>query len=144
MRIYSAAFQTGVITIKTNDKLFKELCTLSQKTYSIDPELYGIYNVKRGLRNADGSGVLVGLTKVGEVHGYVLDEGEKQAVDGVLRYRGINVAKLVEACRREKRFGYEEAAYLLLFGQLPTRKILTNSRNISARCAACRRISPRI
>mgnify|MGYP002774075862 FL=1 len=124
MRIYSAAFQTGVITIKTNDKLFKELCTLSQKTYSIDPELYGIYNVKRGLRNADGSGVLVGLTKVGEVHGYVLDEGEKQAVDGVLRYRGINVAKLVEACQREKRFGYEEAAYLLLFGQLPTRKNL--------------------
>ncbi len=90
-----------------------------RRANQIDPELYSRYNVKRGLRNADGTGVLVGLTTVGNVHGYVLDEGEKQAVDGQLFYRGINVEDLVGACEREHRFGYEEAAYLLLFGMLP-------------------------
>ena len=86
----------------------------------IDPELYAKFNVKRGLRNADGTGVLVGLTTIGNVHGYVMDEGEKQAIDGQLFYRGINVNDLVGACESEHRFGYEETAYLLLFGSLPT------------------------
>ena len=91
----------------------------------VEPELYHTYNVKRGLRNADGSGVLVGLTKVGEVHGYVLDEGEKLPIYGSLRYRGIDVEEIVRACRREKRFGFEEVAYLLLFGRLPSQDTLT-------------------
>lgn len=110
--------------MERNDNLFKELYNLSHDVYSIDPELYGIYNVKRGLRNLNGSGVLVGLTKVGDVHGYVVDEGEKQPDDGVLRYRGINVKNIVDACIRENRFGFEETAYLLLFGNLPTKKQL--------------------
>ena len=87
---------------------------------SIDPALYRRFNVKRGLRNEDGTGVLVGLTTIGNVHGYVMNEGEKQAIDGQLFYRGIDVRDLVEACEREHRFGFEETAYLLLFGELPT------------------------
>ena len=86
----------------------------------IDPSMYAKYGVKRGLRNEDGSGVLVGLTTIGNVHGYVMNEGEKQAVEGELYYRGINVKDIIAADRREHRFGYEETAYLLLFGVLPT------------------------
>ena len=106
--------------MNNNDALFKELCELSKEVYSIDPELYNKYSVKRGLRNSNGSGVLVGLTKVGDAHGYVLDEGEKVADEGVLRYRGINVTKIVKGCEADERFGFEEVVYLLLFGKLPT------------------------
>ncbi len=86
----------------------------------IEMALYSRYNVKRGLRNADGTGVLVGLTRVGDVHGYIIDEGERIAVDGKLYYRGIDVEDLTRAAANEKRFGYEETVYLLLFGELPT------------------------
>ena len=109
-----------------NNKFFAELCALSKQVYSIEPELYNKYSVKRGLRNSNGSGVLVGLTKVGDVHGYVLDEGEKVADEGVLRYRGINVNHLVRACEAENRYGYEEVVFLLLFGKLPTKEMLNN------------------
>jgi citrate synthase len=87
---------------------------------SIDFELYSKYNVKRGLRNADGTGVLVGLTRVGEVHGYMMSEGEKIPVDGKLFYRGIDVEDLVAGCLADRRFGFEETVYLLLFGDLPS------------------------
>ena len=90
----------------------------------IDPALYRKYGVKRGLRNDDGTGVLVGLTTIGNVHGYVVSEGEKQAVPGELYYRGISVKDLVAADRKEHRYGYEEAAYLLMFGELPTARQL--------------------
>jgi citrate synthase len=86
----------------------------------IDPELYTKYNVKRGLRNADGTGVLVGLTRVGDVHGYIMDEGERVPVDGKLYYRGYDVEDLVYHAAREQRYGFEETIYLLLFGDLPT------------------------
>ena len=90
----------------------------------IDPAFYAKYGVKRGLRNEDGTGVLVGLTTIGNVHGYVMSEGEKQAIEGELYYRGINVRDIVSADRRERRFGYEETAYLLLFGSLPSQREL--------------------
>lgn len=106
------------------DKLLNELGSFSKEAYSINPELYEKYDVKRGLRNANGSGVLVGLTNVGNVHGYVMNESEKQADDGVLRYRGVNVSDIVRGCQRENRFGYEETVYLLLFGNLPTKEKL--------------------
>ncbi len=86
----------------------------------INAEMYSRYNVKRGLRNSDGSGVLVGLTTIGEVHGYIFDESEKHAVDGRLRYRGIEIQNIVEGFQKEGRFGFEETAFLLLFGTLPT------------------------
>ncbi len=86
---------------------------------AIDPEYYKKFDVKRGLRNEDGSGVLVGLTKIGDVHGYILDEGETVPVDGRLRYRGIDIKELVRGFQSENRFGFEETAYLLLMGRLP-------------------------
>jgi len=95
----------------------------------IDPALYRKFGVKRGLRNEDGSGVLVGLTTIGNVHGYVMDEGERRAVDGELYYRGINVKDVAAADRREHRFGYEEVAYLILFGELPTMRELVDWKN---------------
>jgi citrate synthase len=85
----------------------------------IDCDLYERFNVKRGLRNADGSGVLVGLTRIGEVHGYIVDEAEKKSVEGKLFYRGIDVEDIVAACTTEGRFGFEEVVYILLFGVLP-------------------------
>ena len=101
-----------------------------RKVDYIDPALYGKYNVKRGLRNEDGTGVLVGLTTIGNVHGYVVSEGEKQAIPGELFYRGIDVSDMVRADKREHRFGYEETAYLLLFGELPTVKQLIAWKNM--------------
>ena len=98
----------------------------------IDPALYQRYNVKRGLRNSDGTGVLVGLSTIGNVHGYMVSEGEKISVPGQLFYRGINVEDLVHNCQREHRFGFEEAAYLLLFGELPNAKRLQEWQTLLA------------
>jgi citrate synthase len=89
--------------------------------FIIEPDLYDKYNVKRGLRNADGSGVLVGLTRIGEVHGYIIDEGEKTAVAGKLFYRGHDVEDLVQSTENNGRFGFEETVFLLLFGYLPNK-----------------------
>lgn len=91
----------------------------------IDPALYTKYNVKRGLRNADATGVVVGMTKVGDVQGYHIIDGEKIPDEGKLFYRGINVQDLVNACQREKRFGFEEVCYLLLTGELPDKNELS-------------------
>ncbi|MDR0600635.1 MAG: citrate/2-methylcitrate synthase [Treponema sp.] len=94
----------------------------------IDPELFDKFNVKRGLRNADGTGVLVGLTRIGDVHGYIIDEGEKTPVEGKLYYRGVDVEDLARNAAAEGRFGFEEAVYLLLFGGLPTKSQLDDFR----------------
>jgi citrate synthase len=102
------------------DTIIQEYAEKVRATGTIDPQLYLDYNVKRGLRNADGTGVLVGLTRVGEVHGYIISENEKVPVAGRLIYRGINVEQLVASCQAEGRPGFEESAYLLLFGELPT------------------------
>ena len=109
-----------------------------QKADWIDPALYRKYEVKRGLRNDNGTGVLVGLTTIGNVHGYVMDEGERRPVPGELYYRGINVRDIVAADKREHRFGYEETAYLLLFGDLPTSRELVDWKN---RIGVCRKLS---
>ena len=109
-----------------------------QKADWIDPALYRKYGVKRGLRNDNGTGVLVGLTTIGNVHGYVMDEGERRPVPGELYYRGINVRDIVAADKREHRFGYEETAYLLLFGDLPTSRELVDWKN---RIGVCRKLS---
>ena len=119
-------------------KWLKKQAEKIRKANYIDPALYAKYGVKRGLRNDNGSGVLVGLTTIGNVHGYVMDEGERKAVPGELYYRGIDVKELVKADKREHRFGYEEAAYLLLFGELPTARELVDWKN---RIGACRRLS---
>ncbi|MCK5569527.1 MAG: citrate synthase, partial [Spirochaetes bacterium] len=90
----------------------------------IELDLYSRYDVKRGLRNSDSTGVLVGLTEIGDVHGYIIDEKEKVPVDGRLSYRGIDIQDIVEGFQKEKRYGYEEVCYLLLFGDLPDKTTL--------------------
>lgn len=90
----------------------------------VPPELYARYDVKRGLRNSDGSGVLVGLTTISNVHGYNKVDGVVSPDEGDLKYRGYHIADLVSAAQRENRFGYEECAYLLIAGALPNRKEL--------------------
>ena len=120
-----------------NEWLVKQAERIRKADY-IDPALYRKYGVKRGLRNDDGTGVLVGLTTIGNVHGYVVSEGEKQAVPGELFYRGINVKDIVAADKREHRYGYEEVAYLLMFGELPTGRQLVDWNR---RLGACRRLS---
>lgn len=113
----------------TDRKWFNKQAELVKKVDYIDPALYRKYGVKRGLRDTNGTGVLVGLSTIGNVHGYVMDEGERKPVPGELYYRGINVADIVQADRREHRFGYEETAYLLLFGELPTSRELVDWKN---------------
>lgn len=85
----------------------------------IDPALYTKYHVKRGLRNSDESGVLVGLTEIGDVHGYIFDEGERIPDEGRLLYRGVNINDIVSNIISENRNGYEETAYFLIFGEFP-------------------------
>jgi len=90
----------------------------------IDAELYKKYSVKRGLRNEDSTGVLVGLTRVGDVHGYNVIDGKKVAVPGKLFYRGIDIEEIASSASRTGSFCFEEIIYLLLFGQLPDKKQL--------------------
>ncbi len=104
-------------TIKNSN----ESITFSNEAYRFNPEYYQRYDVKRGLRNLDGSGVLAGLTNVSEVHGYVVYEGEKKADFGSLSYRGYDIFDLAKNCGINKRFAFEEVVFLLLFGHLPTK-----------------------
>ncbi|MBR4346860.1 MAG: citrate/2-methylcitrate synthase [Oscillospiraceae bacterium] len=92
----------------------------------IDKKYYERYDVKRGLRNQDGSGVLAGITNICTVHGYVMNESEKCPDEGKLVFRGYDINDLVENAVAEDRFGYEEIAYLLLAGKLPNRQELTD------------------
>lgn len=103
---------------------------LAENNNLIGQNYYDMYEVKRGLRNNNGTGVLVGLTKVGDVHGYILDEGEKVPELGRLSYRGIDIKEFVAGFQKEKRFGFEEACYLLLFGVSPNVEELEDFKNI--------------
>lgn len=111
----------------------EKLCDEFRKYNRIDPELFETYHVKRGLRNEDGTGVMAGLTLICNVHGYLINEGEKMPIDGELIYRGINVKDLVSGCAAENRFGFEEVVWLLLFGHLPSRQHLDIFNSIIAK-----------
>ena len=89
-------------------------------------ELFKQYEVKRGLRNDDGTGVMAGLTSIGSVIGYEMKDAKKIPIEGHLRYRGYDLTDLVRNCRAENRFGFEEVAYLLLFGELPDKQKLSD------------------
>jgi citrate synthase len=112
----------------------KSLCEEFQKYNRIDPELFETYQVKRGLRNTDGTGVMAGLTLICNVHGYLINEGEKMPIEGELIYRGINVKDLVNGCIKEDRFGFEEVIWLLLFGRLPNSEQLHKFNDLIAEC----------
>ncbi len=117
--------RTNMQAYAEEDKQFiRQLIEITEKTNYIPPELYSNYNVKRGLRNADGTGVLVGLTVIGEVHGYIIEESDRLPTKGRLLYRGIDMEDIVKGCQREGRFGFEETCYLILFGILPTKSQL--------------------
>ncbi len=96
---------------------------------AIPTELYERYDVKRGLRNADGSGVLVGLTTISSVHGYNKKGGRVVPDKGELTLRGYKMSDLVDGSFSHNRFGYEEVAYLLLSGALPSQAQLTDFRD---------------
>jgi citrate synthase len=85
----------------------------------IDNDLYGKYEVKRGLRDISGKGVLVGLTEISEIVSYIIEDGDYVPCEGKLFYRGINIEKIVQGFMSEDRFGFEEVCFLLLFGHLP-------------------------
>ena len=102
------------------------LCEKTVKSNSIDDSLYKKYNVMRGLRKPDRTGVLVGLTNIAEVRGYYVEDNEKIPRKGRLLYRGYDVTKLVKGFQSDNRFGFEEICYLLLFGVLPDREELQN------------------
>ncbi len=109
---------------------FQKLCRDYKIQTAIDPKLYDKYSVKRGLRNTDGSGVVVGLTNICCVHGYVIDEGEKRPAEGKLIYRGYDICDLVDGKTKDDRYGFEETAYLLLFGNLPDKEHLEDFKKI--------------
>ncbi len=106
------------------EKMLNELSVMAERSSFIKPELFNKYDVKRGLRDIDGKGVLVGLTEIGEVHSYILDEGEMVPVPGRLIYRGYDIFDLVKGFIRDDRWGFEETCYLLLFGNLPDKNQL--------------------
>lgn len=110
-------------------KSLSELCLENSR---IDPELYSKYDVKRGLRDRHGKGVLTGLTEIGEVKAYTIDDDEMVPCEGKLYYRGVDIEKIVEGFLHDNRFGFEEVVYLLIFGQLPSAEQLKNFRQLLA------------
>ena len=115
-------------------KVLKRLANVTLHNDPISPELYSKYNVKRGLRYADGTGVLVGLTHIGDVVGYEADGDDIIPVPGRLIYRGYNVEELIKDAEKNKQFGFEQCVYLLLFGQLPSQKQLDEFTSFMGSC----------
>ncbi|MDR2133086.1 MAG: citrate/2-methylcitrate synthase [Clostridiales Family XIII bacterium] len=104
----------------------ERLAKLCVENGRIDAELYTKHRVNRGLRDLNGNGVLAGLTEISEVQAFDTSSGEKIPIEGRLFFRGVNVEDFVKGFIGEKRFGFEECAYLLIFGKLPTHKQLAD------------------
>lgn len=104
------------------------------KNSHINPDDFNKYGIKRGLRNADGTGVMAGITKVSSVVGYYIDDGERVPKEGHLYFRGYDLADIVDNCVKENRFGFEEVAWLLMFGSLPTSAQLEKFKSVLAEC----------
>ena len=106
------------------EEIFSRLVNEAKGANYIPADKFESYRVKRGLREMDGTGVMAGVTNIGNAHGYIVYEGEKLADEGKLEYRGLNMTSLIEGFTSENRFGFEECIYLLLFGKLPTKSEL--------------------
>ncbi len=117
-----------------SDDTITNLCDCLIKNNTIDLEDYYRFNVKRGLRNSDGTGVMAGLTRVCSVEGYYVVDGERVPKEGKLTFRGINVSDIIESCSQSDRFGFEEVAWLLIFGSMPTRRQLDTFCDILSQC----------
>ncbi|MCD7776502.1 MAG: citrate synthase [Firmicutes bacterium] len=112
--------------LKPKQTELDDLAKMCEENNRINPEFYSKYDVKRGLRDADGKGVLTGLTRISAVNAYRDEGGEHKLIDGELLYRGINVYDLVDGFIEGGYPGFEETAYLLLFDKLPTADELTD------------------
>ncbi|MCG8698794.1 MAG: citrate synthase, partial [Bacteroidales bacterium] len=106
-------------------KFIDRLDNKATSTTELPKELFSKYDVKRGLRNADGSGVLVGLTNIGDVVGYNKEKGKVEPIHGQLFYRGINVYDIVKGFQNDRRHGYDETSCLLVSGELPNQETLS-------------------
>lgn len=111
----------------------EKLVQLCMRNDKIDPELYIKYDVKRGLRDLQGKGVLTGLTEISEIKASKVENGVEIPCEGELYYRGYDIKKLVEGFTSDGRFGFEETAYLLLFGDLPDKKSLKEFNGLLGR-----------
>ena len=138
MQLYSKNYASD-----HDEKIQKEFDGMledARSAYVIPKQAFENYRVKRGLREVDGSGVTAGVTRIGNVHGYVLNEGDKCADEGRLEYRGYEISTLVNNFVKEDRFGFEECVFLLFFGHLPDKTELEEFNDI---LSAYRRLPPR-
>ncbi len=110
------------------------LCGELDENNSIKAADYKKYQVKRGLRNSDGTGVMAGLTRICSVEGYYIIDGEKVPKEGKLSYRGYDINDIVKSVVNDDRFGFEEVVWLLLFGELPTEQQLVSLMEVLAEC----------
>ncbi len=108
----------------SEQSLFSNLEKQVKASCQIDNELFEQFDVKRGLRNKDGTGVLVGLTNIGDVIGYRKEDGKVVAIPGRLLYRGIDIDEITQGFQKENRHGFDETVYLLLTGNLPDKEEL--------------------
>ena len=116
--------------IEQEARIFMQTCAENNR---IDPALFGQYNIKRGLRDQDGKGVLAGITNISRIDAFELRDGKSCPCDGKLWYRGYNVYDLIRGLRG-KRFAFEEAAYLLLLGELPSEAQLASFQEVLGKC----------
>lgn len=119
---------------KVSDSNINILCDQIRKYNRIDAADFDRFNVKRGLRNSDGTGVMAGISRVCSVGGYLIDDGEKVPCEGHLYFRGYEMSDIVNNVIADDRFGFEEVIWLLLFGSLPTKDQLDNFCDILAKC----------
>lgn len=110
---------------RKNNLLIKDYAMMAEECSKIDPELYTKYEVKKGLRDISGKGVLAGLTEIGEVSASTVEGGQTVPAPGRLIYRGMDINDLVNGFISEHRYGFEETAYLLMFGRLPNHSELS-------------------
>ncbi len=109
-----------------------DLAKKCKKNSTINPELYTKYDVKRGLRDINGNGVLAGLTNISEIVSAKVIDGEKHACEGELYYRGYNIQDIIKNFQKGDNFGFETASYLLLFGELPNDEEMNNFKDLLA------------
>jgi len=109
-----------------------ELAELCEKNSTINLELYARYEVKRGLRDVNGRGVLTGLTEISEIQAFAKEGDQLIPAEGKLYYRGIDIEQIIAGIVKEKRYGFEEVTYLLLYGELPTEEELNKFTELLA------------
>ncbi len=113
-------------------EVFERFLAAAKEANQVPPGVFESFRIKRGLRDPDGTAVLAGVSNIGNAHGYILSEGDRVPDEGKLEYRGFDMSALVDGISSENRFGFEECAYILLFGKLPTAEELATFKNALA------------